>query len=160
MTLHLSPLAAIAKHANEDLVGRLALVARRGQQVRKVKAHQNLALIHDPAQLFVHLGNNIADEAAKAAITQIDEQIRQASRSIAKDETEGKQELNLILNYSAQVVIEYAKRLKVAEGAAERIQACIDWAPAPVSHIVVPLTPRLLTASRGELHFTPQSHDG
>ena len=131
------PRVAIAKRANEDLVGRLAVVAAQpGQQVRKVRAHQNLDQIHDLEQLFHHLGNDIADEAAKAAFGQIDVQIKQASGRIARDEIADKQELSLILDYSAQVLIEYAIRLRKLQSAtnarttpAERVQICLDWTP-------------------------------
>ena len=86
-----------------------------GQLVLKVRAHQNLEQIRDLEQLYYHLGNGIADEAAKAAVGQIDLQIKQASCRIARDEIADKQELSLMLDYSAQVLIEYAIRLKKLE---------------------------------------------
>ena len=53
------PRVAIAKRANEDLVGRLAVVATQpGQQVLKVRAHQNLEQIRDLEQLYYHLGQS------------------------------------------------------------------------------------------------------
>ena len=145
------PRVAIAKRANEDLVGRLAAVATQpGQQVLKVRAHQNLEQIRDLEQLYYHLGNDIADEAAKAAVGQIDSQIKQASCRIARDEIADKQELSQILDYSAQVLIEYAIRLKKLESVtsarnspAERIQVCRNWMPDPVSSFVIESDPAL-----------------
>ena len=77
-------------------------------------------------------------------------QIKQASCRIARDEIADKQELSQILDYSAQVLIEYAIRLKKLESAtsarnspAERIQVCRDWMPDPVSSFVIESDPAL-----------------
>ena len=136
------PRVAIAKRANEDLVGRLAVVATQpGQQVLKVRAHQNLEQIRD----LYHLGNDIADEAA---VGQIDLQIRQASCRIARDEIADKQELSQILDYSAQVLIEYSIRLKSLNPQLLHATPCgedsgLPRLPDPASSFVIESDPAL-----------------
>ena len=102
--------------ANEDLVYRLAKISRPPQQmIHKVKSHVDSLGVQDHVQAFIHLGNEIADAAAKQAIGTIPTPLRQEAAQLFQAEKHDQSTLGKVLTCAARTTITYLKRVAESE---------------------------------------------
>ena len=101
----------LSNSSNADLVRRLlAVVQCPGQSVIKVKAHIDPLSCADDFIGFLQLGNQIADEAAKAALSAIPCDLTDAARKIFVANKARKIKLREVLEYAARVTITYLQK--------------------------------------------------
>ena len=101
----------LGNSSNADLVKRLlAVVQCPGQNVVKVKAHVDPLGCTDDWTGFLQLGNQIADEAAKAALRAIPSDLTEAARKTFTTNKAKKIKLEEVLGYTAKVTIAYLQK--------------------------------------------------
>ena len=131
--------------ANEDLVYRLAKIPRPPQQmIHKVKSHVDSLGVQDHVQAFIHLGNEIADAAAKQAIGTIPTPLRQEAVQLFQAEKNDQSTLGKVLTYAARTTITYLKRVAESETqkgtrstSNQKFQIMQNWNPPCTRYTVI-----------------------
>ena len=130
----------LSNSSNADLVRRLlAVVQCPGQSVVKVKAHIDPLSCADNLTGFLQLGNQIADEAAKAALSATPYDLTDAARKIFVANKARKTKLREVLDYAARVTITYLQKCQAKadeeaglEPNQDHLQKLICWRPQSV----------------------------
>ena len=126
--------------SNADLVRRLHKVAQHpGQRVIKVKAHVDPYSCDDDWTGFLQLGNQIADEAAKAAMRAIPGDLAGEARKIFASNKADKVKLAKVLEYTSRITLKYLQKCQTKadeDAGIEPHQTHTDklilWKPADV----------------------------
>ena len=130
----------LGNSSNADLIKRLlAVVQCPGQNVVKVKAHIDPFGCTDDWTGFLQLGNQIADEAAKAALRAIPSDLTEAARKIFTANKAVKIKLEEALRYTAKVTITYLQKCQAKadeeaglEPNQDQTQKLLCWKPQAV----------------------------
>ena len=145
LVTHRGPKALYMDKANEDLIYRLARIPKPPQQkVYKVKSHVDSLGVHDNGQSYIHLGNEIADTAAKQAVGTIPAPLRNESEQLFHAEKKDQCTLGKVLAYAAKITITYLARVADSESqdgvrmnGSQKIQVMQNWNPPCTRYAVL-----------------------